>query len=107
MRTFEQLTKAEQEWAKEQALIDLLRAILERGLRFNDELNEDDLQARIDAAGEEAERMQTPWFAGECIMEAAGDDLRSMAQCDAEDAQYAGPDDPPVVRLPATAGAAS
>jgi len=43
--------------------------------------------------------MQTPWFAHEYIMEAVGDELRAMAQCDAEDASYAMEDDGPIVRL--------
>lgn len=119
MRTFEQLTGPEQEAAVEYALTDLLRAILEEGLRFDDAKNGDDLQACIDAAFAKAERLQTPWFAGEYIMDARFDpgaghileadglwpvaeQLRGMAQCDAEDTQYASDDDGPIARLTGT-----
>lgn len=88
MKTYSQLTEAQQEKAQESALNALLNAILEGAVRFNDELNGDKLQARIDAACEQAEKMQTPWFAGEYIVEAVGDELRGMARVDAEDAIY-------------------
>lgn len=102
MRTFSQLIAPEQAAAVEYCLTELLRAILEGGLRFNDAKNGDDLQARIDKAVAEAKRMQTPWFTGEYIIEAAGEDLRAMAQCGAEDTSYADKDDGPIVRLTGT-----
>ena len=119
MRTFEQLSEPEQSAAVEHCLTLLLRGIIEGGLRFNDEANGDGLQAQIDAAIVKADDMQTPWFAHEYIMEArynpseghiTEDDglwpvaemLRSMAQCDAEDTNYAGPGDGPIVRLTGT-----
>ena len=102
MRTFGQLIGPEQEAAVEYCLTALLRAILEGGLRFNDALNGDNLQARIDQAFAEAEDMQTPWFAGEYIMEAVGEELRGMAQCDAEETQYAEDEDGPIARLMGT-----
>jgi len=61
------------------------------GVRFNDALNHDDLQARIDAAGEKANAMQTPWFWGEYIMDTCREDLEGMARCTAEDALYSAP----------------
>jgi hypothetical protein len=96
MRTYEQLTEAEQEEAKNIALVTLLEAILEGGLRFadmiragrDDKANENDLQARIDKAWAEADRMQTPWFAHEYILDTCREDLEGMASCDAEDALY-------------------
>ena len=97
MRTYEQLNGPEQAAAVEYCLTDLLRAILKGGLRFAPSM--DNLQARIDAALDEAERMQTPWFANEYIMESAGEELRSMAQCNAEDAQYADAGDTLVIRV--------
>lgn len=100
MKTFEQLSEQEQDAARAFCLENLLRDILEGGLRFDDGANENYVQSRIDVAWAKAEDMQTPWFANEYIMEAVGDDLRSMAQCDAEAAQYAGVDDAPVIRLP-------
>ncbi len=104
MKTYEQLTEEQQEKAREKALGDLITAVLE-GLRFNDELNKETFQTSIDAAGEKADEMQTPWFTAEYIMEATytseymegeqstGEHLRSMAQCDAEDAMYPEPDE--------------
>ena len=102
MRTFGQLIAPEQAAALEYCLTDLLRAILEGGMRFDDTKNGDDLQARIDKAFAEAERMQTPWFVGEYIMEAVGFDLRAMARDDAEGTQYVNGDDPPLARITGT-----
>lgn len=97
MKKFDELTPNEQERAREYHLRKLLEAIVEGGVRFNAKLNGDDLQARIDAAGEKADANQTPWFWGEMIMETCGDDLRSIAEASAEDALYAEPTDPQVV----------
>jgi hypothetical protein len=62
MKTFEQLTSEQKDRAIEKELSDLLEIIVEGSLRFNDALNHDDLQARINAAWEKANEMQTPWF---------------------------------------------
>ena len=102
MRTFNQLMALEQAAAVEYTLTCLLRAILERGLRFDDATYGNNLQASIDQAFAEAERMQTPWFAGEYIMEAVGDDLKSIALCDAEDTRYGADDDGLIARLRGT-----
>jgi len=51
MKTYEQLTQDEQEKARAIALTELLEAIVSGVVRFNDGLNEDNLQARIDGAG--------------------------------------------------------
>ena len=98
MRTFSQLSKEEQSKAEVQALNEVLRHVTEGAIRFNDALNHDDLQARIDSAWEKAESMQTPWFANEYIMDTCGDDPRSMAQADAEDALYPDPSEN-IIRL--------
>ena len=90
MKTYEQLTSDEQAKAVNTCVDDLLTAILE-GLRFNDALNEDNLQARIDAARAKAKKMQTPWFAHEYILDTCREDLTGIARCDAEDAMYAEP----------------
>ncbi len=89
MKTYEQLTGTQQGEAVSLALNNLL-ADITNGIRFNDKLNEDDLQARIDTAGEKAEKLQTPWFWAEIIMEDeyCADMLKRMAQCNAEDAIY-------------------
>ena len=100
-RTFEQLTEAEQAKAVEIALTDLVSAVTEGAIRFNDTLNGDDLQSRIDTAMGQADAMQTPWFATEYLRD---DDyvwtmLTGMAQVSAEDAEYRTADDPYVVTL--------
>ena len=62
----------------------LLEALILGAFRFDDTLNHDDLQARIDAAIAEAERMQTPWFAHEYIMDTCAEEITAMAQANAE-----------------------
>ena len=101
MRTFEQLSEAEQASAEEIATGEILRAILEGRLRFNDELNRDDLQARIDRALEASEENRTPWFAHEFLMEdpTVAESVRGMARGDAETALYPDPDQA-IIRLP-------
>lgn len=70
MKYFDDLTPEQQEKAIEIEAAKLLQAIVEGAIRFNDELNEDGLQAAIDKAVAEAEVMQTPWFAAEYIHDA-------------------------------------
>lgn len=93
MRTYSQLSTEEQAKAEKLALQELLEAIVEGGVRFTDDANKDDLQARIDKAFAESERMQTPWFAGEMILEAARPELEALAKVQAEDALYPGPNE--------------
>ena len=89
MKAYGQLMDKRKAEAVDYCLNRLLRGVIEGGIRFRDELNHNDLQAKIDKAREEAERMFTPWFVHEYIMEAVGEELRSMATADAEDALYA------------------
>jgi hypothetical protein len=89
MKKFNELTKSQQKKALNFFLTDLLQNIAAGIIVFNDKANGDDLQARINAAGEEADRLQTPWFIGEIIMEKCGKELTAMAQCTAEDHLYA------------------
>jgi hypothetical protein len=90
MKTFDELTKEQQAAAVTKATNDLIAAIIEGALCFNDKLNRDRLQARIDAALAKAEKMQTPWFSHEYIR----DDryvmkrLEGMARCEVENAFY-------------------
>ena len=93
MKTYEQLTPEQQEKALTKETLNLLQAIMERAIGFNDELNGDNLQARIDKAIEEAEDNRTPWFAGDYVMKAVGEDIKGMAQCTVEDALYSEPDE--------------
>jgi hypothetical protein len=93
MKTFKQLTDTEQVEAVSRCLDDVLKLVTEGDLRFNDSMNHDDLQKRIDAAQEKAEQMRTPWFAHEYIMDTCREDLTAMAQGRAEDALYSSPDE--------------
>jgi hypothetical protein len=88
MRTYEQLTKEDQATARDKALVELLEAILSGQIRFNDEANGDNLQARIDKAADQAEQMQTPWFTHEYILDTCREDLEAIAGPQAEDALY-------------------
>ena len=88
MKTYQELTQEEQARARGKALTELLTVICEGAIRFNDAANGDTLQARIDAAGAQADAMQTPWFFHEYIMDTCQEDLESMALADAEEALY-------------------
>lgn len=89
MKTYDQLTEAQQQAAVNKCLDDLLELVICGALRFNGRLNGDDLQARINAAGEKANDMQTPWFAGEYILDVCREELEAMARTDAMEALYA------------------
>lgn len=90
MRRYQNLNTEEQTQAVNKALESLLKAIVEGALRFNGKANKDDLQKRIDKALAEADRLQTPWFAAEIILEdgTVKEKLMSIAQADAESAYY-------------------
>ena len=89
MKTYSELTKEQQEKAVEKELTSLLSAVIDGAIRFNDEINNDDLQDRIDRACEKAEKMRTPWFSHEYILDTCREDLTGMAIASAEDALYA------------------
>lgn len=91
MKTYTELNPEQQSKAVDRATTDLLRAIVEGAIRFDDKRNGDDFQARIDAACQKAEEMQTPWFAHEYVMDTCKEEIVGMAQCDAEDALYSEP----------------
>ncbi len=88
MRKFDELTTEDRRKAIEGRLENLCGRLAEGAIRFNDELNGDDLQARIDAQLAKAEALQTPWFAAAMIREELEDDLIGMARIEAEEAIY-------------------
>jgi hypothetical protein len=88
MKKFDELTEEQKTKAIEKTLIEILEDIVNGSIRFNDELNQDDLQARIDKAFDKAEKMRTPWFSHEYILETCREDLESLAICQAEDMIY-------------------
>src|SRR3989338_7804455 len=78
MRRFDDLTEKEQAASEQAAQASILEDIVSGFMRFNDEANGDDIQARIDAAVVEMERMQTPWFLAERLME--DDQVRALVE---------------------------
>jgi len=90
MKRYKELTPTQQQRAVSTAKDDVLLDILEGNMYFYDELNNDDVQARIDAAVEKADKMQTPWFVSEYILndEVVEGVLRGIAQQYAENAIY-------------------
>ena len=90
--TYSDLTEEERVNAVSRARLDLLQGIV-GGVRFNDDANEDDFQARIDAAIKKADEMQTPWFAHEYIEEDTycSECISGMATASAENALYSLP----------------
>lgn len=92
MKTYDQLTEQQQFTARVRCLADLLEAITQGGLRFVDAADDSDgLQTRIDAAGDKANEMHTPWFWSEFIMDTCRAGLENMALADAEASLYAEP----------------
>ena len=88
MKRYADLSDEQKKKALEKATSQLLDAIMLGSDRFNDELNQDDLQARIDVAIALAEANRTPWFAAEYIMDTCKEDIHDMAQVIAENALY-------------------
>ena len=84
MRTYQELTEDEKTRAREEALEEILTAITEG-------LYPVGMEARIEAAGRAAEKMQTPWFWTNYIMDTCKDDLEAMAAEEAEQALYPEP----------------
>ena len=91
MKIYSELSEEQKVRAVGRAYATLMGAILEGAVCFDDERNQDDLQARIDAALAKANDMQTPWFAHEYIMDTCKEEIMGMAQADAENALYAEP----------------
>ena len=84
MKTFEQLDPNLQKKAVEKRLNQLLKWAAE-GFPF------EGIKKKIEEAWKKADRMQTPWFIGEYIMDTCGDYLREHALADAKDALFPEP----------------
>lgn len=85
MKRYDQLTAEQQEAAANHFVGEALCAILECAISFEED---NELQAKIDAACAKAESMQTPWFAGEYIMDTCADEIREMALAEAKECIY-------------------
>lgn len=88
MKTFQQLTVNQQDLAVSKCLNELLAAVLEGAIHFDNATNQDDLQRRIDTAIAQANKMHTPWFAHEYVLDTCREELEGLARCRAEDALY-------------------
>ena len=91
MRTFDQLSVELQQEALDHFASDLVNDIAAGCIRFNDQLNQDDLQRRIDDVIAKAKKQRTPWFiVAEMLLHDhyVKEHIYSMAQCDAEDTLY-------------------
>ena len=105
MRTFEELDQAEKERAFDLFTNKLIGELITGVFRFSADVHEN-LQEAIDGAMDQAERMQTPWFAHEYIADAEYvggkviDTLRDIAQCDASESAFYMDDYEYAVHLP-------
>lgn len=99
MKRWDDLTESQREYVVRGEIDRLLSAITEGAIRFNDKLNGNNLQTQIDAAGQKASKMKTPWFAHEYIIESTytrengsegnvRDFLADIARATAMDAYY-------------------
>lgn len=91
MKKFDELSPQLQEKAVMAALNDLLKAIVDGAITFNDKANSNDLQARIEKACKQAMLMHTPWYAHEYILDTCQDDLMGIARGSAKRALYREP----------------
>ena len=84
MKTFTDLSEKEQAIAIEVATIQLLGKICDGKVRFADPA----LQTKIETAAKDAERMKTPWFMHEFVIETCKEEVTRAAKIDAERAYY-------------------
>ena len=87
MKTWDDLTDGQKESAVLTRMNWLLKMICDGSLKFA----RDDLQQAILDASEKAEKMKTPWFMHEYVMESIGDTLRALAQEEVRNILYIEP----------------
>lgn len=85
LKTFDDLTPAQRSIAVTKRVNLLLNWMSEGVPLFDAGSREDKL---VQEACDEAERMQTPWFVHEYIMDKLGDELREMAIADCREMWY-------------------
>lgn len=86
MKTYAELTLAQQDKAVEHELNSILVDICE-GVDYSDS----PLSERIAEAERKAEAAQTPWFLHEYVMETCAEDLKDLARFSAENSLYSEP----------------
>lgn len=89
MKTYQELSDEQRKKAVEAMLTKTLTWLCEGLMPFADE----DIADRINEAIANANKMRTPWFAHEYIMESCGLELRAYAEEDAKRAFYREPGD--------------
>ncbi len=85
MKTYKELTTEQQNKAIQRHINDVLLEIINTPAFFD---YNDPLYKKILAASEKAEKMQTPWFFGEYIMETCEKEIASIAIDRAETCLY-------------------
>lgn len=95
MKTYDQLCETEKQRAYDKVNNQLVEDIVSGQMRFNDKLNHDDLQKRIDKAIAKAEKMQTPWFAAEYLFDdpIVTELIDAMVRAQVEEALYPEPNE--------------
>jgi len=83
MRTYKELNPQEQEQAQSRCLELVLREVT-----YDPHVVDDELAKKVELAYERAESMQTPWFAGEYIMDTCEVELKALALEHAQQALY-------------------
>ena len=99
MKKFDELTENQKNQVINNELGFLLEAIVTGVIRFNDEYNQNDLQARIDKAITKANEMETPWFAHEYIMDTCEKELKEIAIALLQNCLFAEKNEPRVIHL--------
>ncbi len=90
IRKYEDLTAIEKNQAVQNCLSQLLNSIMNGEIKFDDKQNGEPIQERIEAAAVKADKLETPWFITEIIMEDKwlAEKLTLIAQAEAEQALY-------------------
>lgn len=90
MKTFDELTPKQQVQATEKALAKILEKVCDGTAKFP---GSPAMQSKIEAAAIAAERMQTPWFMHEFVMDSCKAELEGFAKTYARTAFYREPGD--------------
>lgn len=87
MKTFNDLSEAQQAVAVRNRLQFLMEMICDGTLKFNDP----EIAAAVERAAQKAEDMKTPWFMHEYVMDEIGTQVTELAAAEARECLYAEP----------------